>query len=876
MHFAGLRHVHRFAPIVSIVVTSTVALTAGASAPAPAPAAAAGPAVTILSPADGARQHRERLRVHALVQTGRGSSIHEVTLWVDGRPSGRLDTAGWGSPISADFLADLGSLAEGPHVIEVRAAAPGRRGAQASATVIYTIDRSLPTPERNLVEDSATPLPFATFDIKAAGGPPPRGRDTLVNGTLRPSAIGNGLSPCDDRMVLALGTDTHVIEPGTLRCVGRGRVALGHDVAPRVKWLLLLESSPGVWHVSLQVEGPTNGSRLLLRVGDDWGGVDLATGERVVSLAPPLDASLRQAATIGPDGGTLETMDAGGVRIRLTVPDGALTEPTEISMTPIASPVLPGAQTIPGIQFAPAGLTFARPATLTFHPGAAGLPSDAVVYLLTSPLTALPLETTANAAEGTLTAPIAHFTNVAPAPPNATFSDLVQWGNAVLSSGQALTLSELQSLAGLLELQRLVGCAGACLDEALIAQRATESAQALVGAGCARDIASPTDGALRRWLELQALVTRLGGDPSDVRGCARDVLGALVAAAADLGRSEPWEQAHLQRVLSLYATAQQLAFGAVFEQLVRGHVLGVLDARVQFEGQHAVANPTTSALQRLVELIEIAELLGFAGGEDDARGHLAAALRALFDRASQLCRTDPQGGRQLLEGAAGFALFAAPVDPTIETDVQGLIAACAGSASDLQIVVKSRVGGPGAVVRAWNAGVVHEETSTVPVPLPLTLSAAAGGNLLSFSAIHSGNTIAVTSDGRASVVIGDTRKYGTQASLALQITAARSGTLTVSVNHDWTLPWVHPSTPADPPWPHMFGCHYSLWPSISVNSFVAAGSVGFTPVCLPEFAVPISGRLVAGQPAQVNLSWDLYLNDTIGAGTVFTITFVPD
>ena len=46
----------------------------------------------------------------------------------------------------------------------------------------------------------------------------------------------------------------------------------------------------------------TGGPNLSLRVGNDWGSIDLATGERIAGLRPNLDASHQAQASIGAGG----------------------------------------------------------------------------------------------------------------------------------------------------------------------------------------------------------------------------------------------------------------------------------------------------------------------------------------------------------------------------------------------------------------------------------------------------------------------------------------------------------------------------------------------------------------------------------------------
>jgi hypothetical protein len=79
------------------------------------------------------------------------------------------------------------------------------------------------------------------------------------------------------------------------------------------------------------------------------------------------DAAHAGHAVIGPGGGAVETTATDGTHYALTVPRGALRTPTTITLTPLTALTgLPGPVTlVAGVQGAPDGLQFQRPATLT-------------------------------------------------------------------------------------------------------------------------------------------------------------------------------------------------------------------------------------------------------------------------------------------------------------------------------------------------------------------------------------------------------------------------------------------------------------------------------------------------------------------------------
>ena len=95
--------------------------------------------------------------------------------------------------------------------------------------------------------------------------------------------------------------------------------------------------------------------------------VDLLSRE-----ADPLDVTLELEAesvteVVGPEGGVVEMMNAEGLTLRLTVPEGAVVFPTEITMTPLTEMVGTGLEPGIGVQLEPHGLSLLRPATLTLE-----------------------------------------------------------------------------------------------------------------------------------------------------------------------------------------------------------------------------------------------------------------------------------------------------------------------------------------------------------------------------------------------------------------------------------------------------------------------------------------------------------------------------
>jgi hypothetical protein len=82
-------------------------------------------------------------------------------------------------------------------------------------------------------------------------------------------------------------------------------------------------------------------------------------------VRPKLDASAAASAEIGTAGGVVSARAADGTRYELDVPPGALVSPETLTLTPVKTlGSMPGGKHALAVQFAPDGLTFARPATL--------------------------------------------------------------------------------------------------------------------------------------------------------------------------------------------------------------------------------------------------------------------------------------------------------------------------------------------------------------------------------------------------------------------------------------------------------------------------------------------------------------------------------
>jgi len=520
------------------------------------------PVVALVEPQDGAALNATTLEVQALVgarEPGGGGSfpfdrhavqgrnvgaVSLVELSIDGVVADRIVPSAGRAQVLADLKADLTGLADGPHTLTVSAFQNGGRRRAGVATATFTIDRTLPAAVRNPVEEAATPEPFQALVVDP---PAPGGAD--IAGELDLGHRSDGIDPTRERIVFAIGPRVTAIEPG----------ALDRPVT-------IEDRGNGTFRFTLRGAGsPAPGERFQLRIGDDFGAVDLRTGELLAGLRPALDSARQAEATIGAAGGSVETTDADGVRIRLDVPAGALTRDTTIRAIPLLfGSARPDARTAldDGVRFEPEGLRFAIPATLTLD--FSGAPASAVtpnasIFLVTSPLTILPLAGTTDVAGKTLTAQIRHFSEYEGGEGDPAAMDAGDWAEEGTEGGEPLSVDAIESLAALAAEQQQVGCTAGCIDVGALAERVGESIEATVLRDCALDIGDPSDAALRKYLALEALAQQFGASVPSIRNCERQILSALIDREGPPAVADP-SQPNLSRLARRVETAQQLGF----------------------------------------------------------------------------------------------------------------------------------------------------------------------------------------------------------------------------------------------------------------------------------------------------------------------------
>lgn len=567
------------------------------------------PTVQILSPHDGVAMNRDFLRVQALAGSTDKRLVHvEVTL--DGLTLDQADAVGCPSQMLADFRLPLTGLTAGTHQVTVTAVQDNLGSpALQNASATFVLDPTLPMGEPNRIEEEATPEPLACITPSGTIGINP----LSLSGKLVLGKQGDGINLTLDRVILAVGGMQTVLEPGTMICglnsSGRPTCHFTDAVQPFIQMLELEDMGGGAWRFAVSGTSVPSGEIFYLRIGDDWGGIALNTGALQTALNVTLDPSHQGHGVIGPAGGTVQTTDADGVVIRLSIPTGALPNATLISITPLLNNPVPGGAVPlhPGIRFEPEGLQFAKPAILSMDFSgtvAVVTPTDRI-FLLTSPVTLLPLLGSADPAAKKVMALLQHFSTTQPGAPGPTLSDLAAWADPILSAQGQTTLTELQSLLALAAQQQLNACQTNCLDIGAVIQQADAAITALVGTVCPADVSNPSMEAAQMWFLL-------------------------------------WGNSQL-----LGVTQDQLLYDCVYQ---------VMESLVNQTGDETIANPSDENLSRLFDLSGNVQLMGFDALAQRALDKFYAAVQGLITQSAQLCNTDQPTGHAELARALGWTL----------------------------------------------------------------------------------------------------------------------------------------------------------------------------------------------------------------------------
>ena len=544
--------------------------------------------VAILTPGDAVALNAATLEIQARASARRAGRSDDdvwsgwlrVDLAIDGVLAQTLDPTVCRGQVVAGFRVSLAGLAPGAHVATVTASKK-TRGVRVggSASTTFVLDPTLPIKEPNRIEDAATPTPFAclsTPDFDTDDDD--RGDDfdfrfATMRGSFVPNALSAGIDLRRDRVVLAIDDQVVAIEPGSFVCRARNRCRFTDRTGGLVRTVRLEKKRSGRWTFTIATRHrPWSARTLVLRIGANWGGLDYVHDQYVAALAPALDAGHRASATIGSGGGIVRTTDAAGVIITLTVPPGALTADTALTMTPLASsPLVNAAGALsPGVNFEPDGLQFAGAATLSFDFSATTIPMTGqdAIHLLTSPLTKVPLYGTVDSSRRVVTAEIHHFSTYDPSAATPAFEDLKAWADPILIAGGNLSFTELETLVALARDEMAVGCTANCIDLERVSAILSAEIAALVATACPADAASPTENLLNRWLKLDALAQSFGTSAPGLRSCEHRVLAALITQASNQPAPLPANVATIDitndpalvLLKRLLATAQALAF----------------------------------------------------------------------------------------------------------------------------------------------------------------------------------------------------------------------------------------------------------------------------------------------------------------------------
>jgi hypothetical protein len=549
--------------------------------------------------------------MRALVTTPNGSDGGDdqgrrVQLSLDGSAIQTLRTAACGQQTLASFNVNLEHLTAGSHSLSVSASkgdSEGEDGNSGSASITFVLDPSLPNRKMNVAEQAATPEPFTCLSTSRNGEQHDEDNQNAptIAGSFSLSAQSDGIDLARDRVVLAFDDKIAVLEPGSFQCKEHDHCQFLDVSRPLVQAMTLVRED-GKWTFTVTGKTlPATPKLFALRIGNDWGGRNLTTGEFVFDVTPSLDTAHQARAVIGSAGGTLQTTDGSGAIIRLDVPAGALTADTAIQLTPRLSSALTNASgTIhPGVELAPGGLQFAIPATLTFNfiHTTRSVSSFDTIYLITSPLTALPLFRKVDPTHNTIAAHIYHFSDYDPGAAASAFEDLKAWADPILNAAGVMDFQTLEALAAFDQQQMAAGCTQNCVDLAHLTAAVENSVRTVVNQSCPSAVANPTDDLLNHFLELEALVQSVGGNVPEVNVCVKQILSAQIDQASSVAASPDASDPTLSRLAALASRAQQLGFSDLETKALQKMDQALLDLANRIVTQARSADGTPNATQ---------------------------------------------------------------------------------------------------------------------------------------------------------------------------------------------------------------------------------------------------------------------------------------
>jgi hypothetical protein len=348
---------------------------------------------------------------------------------------------------------------------------------------------------------------------------------------------------------------------------------------------------------------------------DDAAALEAQTESFLADLVRPgtvqimRDESRTSSAVIGPEGGTVSTSAADGATYALQIPAGAFASEQTISLTPVTQIVnLPLTEgLVAAVHFAPEGLQFSTPATLTVTvpPGADLTRVLGFVYDGDGDNVRLSL---IERLGPVVTLQIAHF------------------------SGGGLTLVSLNNFAALLASLPPTLPPGQAAHLTEVAASFEQDAPGL----CATTPLCEQVKQHAQQLAESSLASNLG------QVCA---LGQSHVANGEAFLAEQT----ILPMLNLIAGLQVLGANPTFDC-----VTAVLAGTITVAGTQAVANPTESLLELLLTLAADAQLVGLPQGFGALFDWQKAALTTVLTQGTQLCQSDPAIGEGILERSCVF------------------------------------------------------------------------------------------------------------------------------------------------------------------------------------------------------------------------------
>ena len=343
------------------------------------------------------------------------------------------------------------------------------------------------------------------------------------------------------------------------------------------------------------------------------------------------DTKRAARSTIGPDGGSVTARAADGTSFVLAVPAGALAAPTQLTMTPVTR--LTGVPLTGGFaaaaHFAPEGLRFAQPATLTvtLPKGVAGGRFVGFGYEGTG---AAVFFERARRSGRTVTVQVEHFSGAGAG--LATPADFANALQPFVNAPGALAPAQVTQMLQLIAAFQAAFGGGICKTQPVCAaaeQKGIDSLTHHIAQNCPPALATPSLHALREVVGLFAQLQTIGGTQENPDRCEHDIMEPIVTAARAAAVGDPLADAGVAATEFRTPEAR---------------------ARNDVDGDGRISN-----WEWLFHLAAEASLLGFADLSTPAIDDVENALIMLLGRALAECDTNVAEGTRMLNGGEPYA-----------------------------------------------------------------------------------------------------------------------------------------------------------------------------------------------------------------------------